>query len=552
VLSAKQSRVVAVLVGIALAGAGMSALNYWRRHAVDQMGRAQVEIAAQRLIEVAEYRLDAALASLDKLDQDGNAGCSSNQLDSLRQAAFSNPWVKEIEVLDGGGRVRCSSSGSVVGPRRFLSANDAADMPTEAISLIQFGDKDRLLRLVVRGKDGTALAAFIPAALFGAHMQQQGPLRILDARMTTRDGTVISEYRAEPPGAGGDSFRATWQSQRFGLVATATMSREAISAGVGHGETTGIFFGAIAMIAVVGFGRLRPRRQSDPILELERAIAANEFVPFYQPVVDIRTGRLRGAEVLIRWHKPDGTIIVPSVFIPLAESTGLIIPLTRALMRRARDEMSAVLAARPNIKIGFNLAALHFADETIVSDVRDIFDKSPIQLRQVILEVTERQPLENLAAARRVIASLQDLGCSVAIDDVGTGHGGLSYMLKLGADTIKIDKMFIDGILTEHHSGKIIESLVDLARNMRMDVVAEGVESFEQVVKLRELGILAAQGHVFCPPVPASSFLQLVEAIAPILEGRVGTADLGSGAKAAEAIFDGERTEDEVLGVAAA
>jgi sensor c-di-GMP phosphodiesterase-like protein len=97
-------------------------------------------------------------------------------------------------------------------------------------------------------------------------------------------------------------------------------------------------------------------------------------------------------------------------------------------------------------------------------------------------------------------------------------------MLKLGADTIKIDKMFIDGIGTEHHSTKIIESLVDLARNMRMDVIAEGVESFEQVMKLRELGILAAQGHVFCPPIPASSFIQLVEAIAPPADGK-GTHD---------------------------
>ena len=218
-------------------------------------------------------------------------------------------------------------------------------------------------------------------------------------------------------------------------------------------------------------------------------------------------------------------------------------------MRRACQDLSATLASRAEISVGFNLAALHFTDETIVSDVHDIFGHSPIRMRQVVLEVTERQPLENLTAARRVIASLQELGCGVAIDDVGTGHGGLSYMLKLGADTIKIDKMFIDGILTEHHSSKIIESLVDLARNMRMDVIAEGVESFEQVLKLRELGILAAQGHVFCPPLPASSFIRLIEAIVPVSEE---TLDVGGTTGDVSGDGDGDHGDAVVLGVAAA
>ena len=139
--------------------------------------------------------------------------------------------------------------------------------------------------------------------------------------------------------------------------------------------------------------------------------------------------------------------------------------------------------------------------------MRGIFEGSPVRLDQVVLEVTERQPLENLTETRRVVAALQGLGVSIAIDDVGTGHSGLSYMLKLGADLIKIDKIFIDAIGTDRNSTTIIETLIDLARNMRMDIVAEGVESFEQVVLLRDLGIQAAQGYVFAPPLPASSLL---------------------------------------------
>ena len=148
--------------------------------------------------------------------------------------------------------------------------------------------------------------------------------------------------------------------------------------------------------------------------------------------------------------------------------------------------------------------------------MRKIFEDSPIKLSQVVLEVTERQPIENFTKTRRVIAALQGLGVRIAIDDVGTGHSGLSYMLKLGVDIIKIDKMFVDAIGTDRNSTTIIETLIDLAHNMRMDVVAEGVENFEQVMHLRELGIRSAQGYVFAPPLPGCSFLQLVEAIDPL------------------------------------
>jgi EAL domain-containing protein (putative c-di-GMP-specific phosphodiesterase class I) len=245
-------------------------------------------------------------------------------------------------------------------------------------------------------------------------------------------------------------------------------------------------------------------------------MGAGEFVPYFQPIVDIRSGRLRGAEVLVRWRKPDGTIVPPAMFIPLVESSGLIIELTRSLMRRVLQEAGAAIGKRPHLTIGFNLTARHFSSEEIVEDVRNIFKRSPVKLSQLVLEVTERQPIENLTETRRIIAALQGLGCKIAIDDVGTGHSGLSYMLKLGADIIKIDKIFIDSIGIDRNSNTIIETLIDLAQNMRMDVVAEGVESFEQVVHLRELGIRAAQGYVFAPPLPASVFLKLVETIDPL------------------------------------
>ena len=144
-----------------------------------------------------------------------------------------------------------------------------------------------------------------------------------------------------------------------------------------------------------------------------------------------------------------------------------------------------------------------------------------------MLEVTERDPIENFTETRQTIAALQGLGVRIAIDDVGTGHSGLSYMLKLGVDIIKIDKMFVDAIGTDRNATTIVETLIDLAHNMRMDIVAEGVENFEQVMYLRDRGIRQAQGYVFAPPLPGSSFLQLIEAIDPLPKkaGEVEAAD---------------------------
>jgi sensor c-di-GMP phosphodiesterase-like protein len=271
------------------------------------------------------------------------------------------------------------------------------------------------------------------------------------------------------------------------------------------------------MMAATGIMVLMPRKTPpNPMTEIEDALEAGEFIPYYQPVVDIRTGQLRGAEVLVRWRKPDGTLVLPGSFIPLMESSGFIRDLTRNLMQKVCKEAGASIGRRPDLKISFNFAGKLFSEPTIVKDVRNIFASSPIKFSQVVLEVTERDPIENFTETRQIIAALQGLGVRIAIDDVGTGHSGLSYMLKLGVDIIKIDKMFVDAIGTDRNSTTIVETLVDLARNMRMDVVAEGVENFEQVMHLRALGVRSAQGYVFAPPLPGTSFLQLVEAIDPL------------------------------------
>jgi sensor c-di-GMP phosphodiesterase-like protein len=309
------------------------------------------------------------------------------------------------------------------------------------------------------------------------------------------------------------------RSEHYGPIVHVTMPREGVIATYDDLRRIGMVVAGLCALSILLCALIIPLRHGrDPMSEMERALMAGEFVPYYQPIVDIKSGGLLGAEVLVRWRKPDGSLISPGAFIPLLESSGLVHELTRSLMRQVCDQAGPALGQRPSMYVTFNIAPSHFAESLVLNDVGSIFEGTPIRMSQVVLEVTERNEITNLTATRRVIAALQGLGCRIAIDDVGTGHSGLSYILKLGADIIKIDKLFVEAIKTEQHSQAIVATLVDLARNLRMQIVAEGVENFEQVTYLREHGISAAQGFVFAPPLPGSAFLQLVAAMDPLGE----------------------------------
>jgi sensor c-di-GMP phosphodiesterase-like protein len=253
---------------------------------------------------------------------------------------------------------------------------------------------------------------------------------------------VIGEYivLAGNPENSGDNLGVDLKSTRYAVDAMLSLPRASLIARQNDLRAFGAIMTGVLALLIFAFALMLPKRQRDnPITAIEIALKAGEFVPYYQPVVDIRTGQLRGAEVLMRWRKRDGTIVLPAVFIPV-ESSGLILDLTRSIMRQVSNEMGSTFGRRPHLKMGFNLVARHFADEDIVHDVNEIFKNSPLRLSQIVLEMTERQPIENLSDTRRVIAALQGLGVLVALDDVGTGHSGLSYMLKLGVDIIKIDR----------------------------------------------------------------------------------------------------------------
>ena len=366
-------------------------------------------------------------------------------------------------------------------------------------------------------------AALVPASLLLPQVSINGGPFNGSVRLIFANGAQIAET-GPPLGGASEQHYARQRSQAYGVSAAVTLPYSSLIATHDSLNRVGVVVTGSVSIVILLFAFIPSCAQAarKPIANLVRAILAEEFVPFYQPVVDIQTGKLVSAEVLVRWRKPNGKILEPAAFAPLVESSGLAVDLTRSLMRRVREEIGPAIGKRPHLSIAFNIAPEHFDDALIVNDVGTIFDSSPVKLTQMVLELTERSRIDDLSGMRNIVAALQEKGCKVAIDDMGNDHCGLSYVLKLGVDIIKIDSSIVQSIDakgdSKGDSKATIETLIELAKNMGMQIVAEGVENFDQVTYLRERGIAAAQGYVFAPPLPSSSFLQLLDAMDPVAE----------------------------------
>ncbi|MBO6757092.1 MAG: EAL domain-containing protein [Roseibium sp.] len=286
---------------------------------------------------------------------------------------------------------------------------------------------------------------------------------------------------------------------------------------------------ALLLVAVSVWFSWRPESEAND--EFVAAIRNGEFIPYYQPVMDIESGKLRGCEVLMRWRRPNGMIVSPGQFMAYAETHGHIFDMTRHIMAQSCLEMEGLYRDRPELKMSINLFAGHFLDREVISDIKAAFEKSEISFQQIVVEVTERHPLADMDLARKIIAELQAFGVRVALDDVGTGHGGMAYLQKLGIDIIKIDKMFIDQIGMDDSSTTIVDSMVELADNLGMGIIAEGVETEDQIDRLLELGVTAAQGYYFAAPMPAQEYIAFAERLE---EEELEAARLAEEAEAAE------------------
>jgi EAL domain-containing protein (putative c-di-GMP-specific phosphodiesterase class I) len=237
--------------------------------------------------------------------------------------------------------------------------------------------------------------------------------------------------------------------------------------------------------------------------ELSRAIEREEIVVEYQPIVSLETGRIAAAEALVRWQHPVRGLVTPAEFVPLAEETGLINALDHHVLRQACEQAhrwthAAPLDGPPRVHV--NLSVGNLRDPKLVQRVLALLSEFELAPDQLVLEVTETQLLGDGATSAERFQELRTHGVRIALDDFGTGYSSLSYLHSLPVDSLKIAKPFVDGLTSGRRHASFIGMILELARTLELEVIAEGIETREQLEALRELGTELGQGYLLGRP----------------------------------------------------
>jgi diguanylate cyclase (GGDEF)-like protein/PAS domain S-box-containing protein len=246
--------------------------------------------------------------------------------------------------------------------------------------------------------------------------------------------------------------------------------------------------------------------------DLRQAIERQDLLLYYQPKINLATGEIVGVEALIRWRHPQRGLVPPSQFIPVAEECGFIIPIGRWVLREAcRQARAWQDAGLPAIRIAVNVSALELRAADFASSVADILTETGLEASRLELELTESCLMQDENSTVVVLRALKDVGVHLALDDFGTGYSSLSYLQRYPIDTLKIDRSFVQDLATDAGAAKIVSAVIGMGNSLHMRVIAEGIETREQLEFLKQHGCSVGQGFYFSQPVPAVEFGALLE-----------------------------------------
>jgi len=507
--------VLAALGAVAALGPMVVSNSVIRWVAIEQ-GTAQMQSMTKTILAHSEMVLDVASDALSALSRGGMVDCSQNNIALIDETVFTNLSLKEIGIYDADDQINCTNFGAtLVAMSRVNSLSvkggqlDISIVPTRVADDHALG----LRRDADNGAGG--LIAMIETETVLMKLLHGKMRKSYHARVELADGTLIrtaGQTREAVVKQDSQMVESKLASARYPIVVAVAAPRIGLLAPFLHISNYAKFGSGILGVILLGFVVYSIRYRTTLEAEIDAAIASDEFVPYYQPILDANEGCANGCEMLLRWRKPNGDLVCPEGFIPFAEATGQIIPISRHMLARVSEDLVELCAENEDFMISFNLVAEHFDSLDIVEDVKRVCAKGQIKPKNLVFEVTERRPLTDLATSREVMRSLQALGCKIGLDDAGTGHCGLAYIQQLGMDTIKIDRMFVAAIGNDSAKAPVVDALIELGKELNMKIVAEGVETDDQFNYLRARGVRYFQGYLFSQPLPKESFYRFVQA----------------------------------------
>ncbi|CAN5312491.1 hypothetical protein BH10PSE9_BH10PSE9_14340 [soil metagenome] len=501
------------IAGLSVAAASAVVFAIGGHFAANALLDAQRTKQLHELVDVAlrrsENAVDFGAATLAELARrETPTSCDAAALQAVRLIVYQRGAVKDIRIVRRDGSVLCSAYSETlefdkgwVGRDEMLPArNDDAlrvfrveQFFGVALGLLKDIDETNSLVAILGISElydimpgGLRAGSEVVLQLASGQPIMRSPSRLEPSAETVTVEAVSGRYPLRTIVRVDRGIFRNWDNEPYGpIVALAAI--------------LGLVFGTL-------LGRLITRPES-PVVELDRALAAREFRPYLQPVFNLESGAIVGCEALARWVRADGSVLLPSRFIGLAEASGRAEPLTWQILSATLHALQPLLKRDKSFKVSFNIVPHHMVTDGFVGQLRDIVAAAKVSPRQVALELTEREEFDDLSRAAAVVAELREFGFGVAIDDVGIGHSGLSYIQQLRASTLKIDKFFVDSICRDPAATAVVEMLVRLARELKMSVVAEGIEDRLQLAALVACGIEEGQGYVVSPPLPMGEFL---------------------------------------------
>ncbi len=508
-----QSRFLRMLVAIAIICATALAAGAAHQAIIYQRNLAQLDEMSRQLLRSSELAIDYALISLGDLLAQSNDPCSADGLELIQQAVFARGSIKDIEAIGDGGVLLCSGmsgrTGGLVDQNYMATYHPALN--TSVMLQATSAQPTGIFKVAWKLSDAFSLVALLNVDtlmfdVFPADLREES-----GAELVLGSIDVVAAHVPEAGGSSQDLQVFSTMSDRFPISATLLVPSSKLFSWNADSWPVAIVLGALLGCLLAFLTLKAMNRPMDPTRELRDAIRNKELQPYFQPIFSLRTGQTVGCEVLTRWLRADGSMVSPDRFIPLAEASGLIVPLTDHIVAASLTRLAVVLSSRPDFKIAFNVTPAHFMANDFLDTLCSAVDAAKVERGHIVIELTERQALVDAQEAAAQCRRAQELGFRVSLDDTGSGHNGLSQVQELPLDIIKIDKKFVDLVCTDRAAITIIEMLVRLAKALGASTVAEGVETIEQYHALRDCGVDEGQGYLVSSALPADRFIAFVD-----------------------------------------
>lgn len=499
--------VIASVVAVAAAVLPLAAIAIYARHSASEYEKQHLQEYAGWTLMRTERSLGFAREAITKLEREQFTDCSPAHIERMRRLTMETRSVEEIGYFVDG-KLACTSWGLVHQPIERGTPD------------VRFDDGFSLyLRMKTRLSGGMTMNA-LSRGNYNALMLPDRMIDVLtDTAMTlgiaALDGRVIAVSGSVPPelltraasrnrtGKAGHYLYSSIDDSRLRAFAISdyTLTDKRADNALWYLVPIGLATSTL----LVGLVLLASRQRLSPRMELALAVKNREFITLYQPIIELETGLCVGAEALVRWERTDGAPISPEMFIPLAEETGLIEPLTDIVIERVVSDLATWLGEHDGIHIAINISSADMQSGRFLAVLAKSLADAGVAPGQIWLEATERGFM-NAAAARATIERAREAGHIIAIDDFGTGYSSLSLLETLPLDTLKIDKSFVDAIGTQAATSVVIPHIIEMGHGLNFKIVAEGVETEAQEAYLREAGVEFVQGWRYSKALTAEEF----------------------------------------------